>query len=131
HGLKAIVATQSKHKTIIDDSNVAQNDNLRRMLLAIVQDVRVVLIKLAERISVLRASRDKDEFFKKKIALEVRDIYAPIANRLGIGQVKWELEDFAFRYLHPDTYKQIAKLLDEKRLDREKYIDSVIDKIQS
>lgn len=128
-GLKSIVATQSKHKSDFDDANLTQHDNLRRMLLAIVQDVRVVLIKLAERISVLRASRNKDEFFKKKIALEVRDIYAPIANRLGIGQVKWELEDFAFRYLHPDTYKQIAKLLDEKRLDREKYIQDVIDKI--
>ena len=56
------------------------------------------------------------------VAKEISNIYAPLANRLGIGQLKWELEDLSFRYLHPDTYKQIAKLLDEKRVDREKYI---------
>ncbi|HRE31135.1 MAG TPA: bifunctional (p)ppGpp synthetase/guanosine-3',5'-bis(diphosphate) 3'-pyrophosphohydrolase, partial [Candidatus Berkiella sp.] len=65
------------------------------------------------------------------LAIETRDIYAPLANRLGIGQIKWELEDFAFRYLEPDAYKHIAKLLDEKRLDREIYVKNVIQTIKS
>lgn len=104
-------------------------DNLRRMLLAVVEDVRVVLIKLAEKISSLRAASKLDKPIKLQLALETRDIYAPLANRLGIGQVKWELEDFAFRYLEPVAYKNIAKLLAEKRLDREIYIERSIAKI--
>lgn len=108
-----------------------QRDNLRKMLLAVVEDVRVVLIKLAEKISALRAASQLDRSTKLTLALEARDIYAPLANRLGIGQIKWELEDFAFRYLEPIAYKNIAKLLDEKRLDREIYIETVIAKINS
>lgn len=107
-----------------------QHDNLRRMLLAVVEDVRVVLIKLAERITSLRAAAALDSETRYQYALETRDIYAPLANRLGIGQIKWELEDFAFRYLEPDAYKHIASLLDEKRLAREIYIDAVIAHIQ-
>ena len=64
------------------------------------------------------------------LAKEISNIYAPLANRLGIGQLKWELEDLSFRYLHPDTYKQIAKLLDEKRLDREHYILRFVDELK-
>lgn len=108
-----------------------QRDNLRRMLLAVVEDVRVVLIKLAEKISSLRASNPFDENIKLELALEARDIYSPLANRLGIGQIKWELEDFAFRYLEPTAYKNIAKLLDEKRLDREVYIEKITEVIRS
>lgn len=108
----------------------AGRDNLRRMLLAVVEDVRVVLIKLAEKISSLRAAAKLDKSIKMQLALETRDIYAPLANRLGIGQIKWELEDFAFRYLEPIAYKNIAKLLAEKRLDREVYIEKAIAKIQ-
>lgn len=106
------------------------HDNLRKMLLAVVEDVRVVLIKLAERITSLRAAMDLDKDLRHQYALETRDIYAPLANRLGIGQIKWELEDFAFRYLEPEAYKHIAKLLDEKRLDREVYVKKVIDEIK-
>ena len=109
----------------------AQRDNLRRMLLAVVEDVRVVLIKLAEKISALRAANQLDRAFKLELALESRDIYSPLANRLGIGQIKWELEDFAFRYLEPVAYKNIANLLDEKRLDRQVYIENVIGTIKS
>ena len=81
-----------------------------------------MVIKLAERIACLREAKTADEETRVLMAQEITNIYAPLANRLGIGQLKWELEDLAFRYLHPDTYKQIAKQLDEKRLDRERYI---------
>lgn len=108
-----------------------KQDNLRRMLLAVVEDVRVVLIKLAERITSLRAANQLDKEARQALAIETRDIYAPLANRLGIGQIKWELEDFAFRYLEPDAYKHIAKLLDEKRLDREVYVKNVIETIKT
>ncbi len=107
------------------------HDNLRRMLLAVVEDVRIVLIKLAERITTLRSAHVLDSQTCRQLALETRDIYAPLANRLGIGQIKWELEDFAFRYLEPEAYKHIAKLLDEKRIDREIYVKKVIEVIQS
>lgn len=108
----------------------SKHDNLRRMLLAVVEDVRVVLIKLAERITSLRAASSLEKEARQQLAIETRDIYAPLANRLGIGQIKWELEDFAFRYLEPDAYKHIAKLLDEKRLDREVYVKKVIETIK-
>ncbi len=111
-------------------TGATHHDNLRKMLLAVVEDVRVVLIKLAERITSLRAAAVLDKEIRHQFALETRDIYAPLANRLGIGQIKWELEDFAFRYLEPDAYKNIAKLLDEKRLDREIYVKNVIDQLK-
>lgn len=112
-----------------------QIDNVRRMLLAMVEDVRAVVIKLAERLCHLRLVKNADEESRVLAAKETSNIYAPLANRLGIGQLKWELEDIAFRYLHPDTYKNIAKLLDEKRLDRERYmidfVSNLSDEIQS
>ena len=113
-----------------EPGNSSQHDSLRRMLLALVEDVRVVLIKLAERITVLRGASKLPEAERRALALETRDLYAPLANRLGIGQIKWELEDLAFRYLEPDAYKSIAKLLDERRLDREIYIDNVVNEIE-
>ncbi|MFM2480221.1 GTP diphosphokinase [Celerinatantimonas sp. YJH-8] len=103
-----------------------QIDNVRRMLLAMVGDVRAIVIKIAERICYLRSVKDAPEDVRVVAAKESQDIYAPLANRLGIGQLKWELEDLMFRYQHPDTYKQIAKQLDEKRLDREKYIEDFV-----
>lgn len=114
-----------------DPSSNTSHDNLRKMLLALVEDVRVVLIKLAERITVLRAAAPLSASVRQQLALETRDIYAPLANRLGIGQIKWELEDLAFRYLEPEAYKSIAKLLDEKRLDRESYIQQVVTEIKN
>lgn len=99
-----------------------QVDNVRRMLLAIVDDFRCVVIKLSERIAHLREVKDAEEEVRVLAAKECFNIYAPLANRLGIGQLKWELEDFCFRYLHPDEYKRIASLLHERRLDREHYI---------
>ncbi|EKE84800.1 GTP diphosphokinase [Idiomarina xiamenensis] len=110
--------------------NHAQIDNVRRMLLAMVEDVRAVLIKLAERICFLREVKDADEESRVLVAKECSEIYAPLANRLGIGQLKWELEDLAFRYLHPSTYKSIAKQLDERRIDRENYIQTFVDDLR-
>lgn len=106
-------------------------DNIRRMLLAMVDDVRAVVIKLAERLCDLREKKHSDEETRVLVAKESANIYAPLANRLGIGQLKWELEDISFRYLHPQTYKKIAKLLDETRLDREQYMASFVDHLSS
>lgn len=107
-----------------------QIDNVRRMLLSMVEDVRAVLIKLAERICFLREVKNADEETRVLAAKECSEIYAPLANRLGIGQLKWELEDIAFRYLHPNTYKTIAKRLHERRTDREHYIGSFVSGLQ-
>lgn len=103
-----------------------QVENLRKMLVAMIDDVRVALIKLAERTSAIRAVKDSPQEKRRKVAEEVFHIYAPLAHRLGIGHLKWELEDLAFRYMQPESYKKIASLLDEKRLDRQKYIDTVV-----
>lgn len=103
-----------------------QLEQAKRLLVAIVDDVRVALIKLAERTCAVREiGRDKPER-QVRLAREVMDIYAPLAHRLGIGQIKWELEDLAFRYTEPLAYKRIASLLAEKRTDRQDYIDRVI-----
>lgn len=107
-------------------SNQQQLDNIRKMLVAMIDDVRVALIKLAERTIAIRELKDASEERRLRVAREIFDIYAPLAHRLGIGHIKWELEDLSFRYLEPEAYKQIARLLDEKRLDRDEYIQNVI-----
>lgn len=105
----------------------AQLESLRKMLLAMVQDVRVVLIKLADHLQHLRfVVKGDDEVMRRAAGELTRDIFAPLANRLGVWHMKWELEDLAFRIVEPQTYKEIARLLDEKRLDRERYIEAVI-----
>ncbi len=109
------------------EAQAAQLESLRKMLLAMVQDVRVVLIKLADHLQELRALvKSGDAQQRVKIAELTRDLFAPLANRLGVWQFKWELEDLALRVLDNDSYKRIARLLDEKRLDRERYIENVI-----
>ncbi|PJK00579.1 GTP diphosphokinase [Lysobacteraceae bacterium NML91-0213] len=100
-------------------------EGLRRLLLAIVRDLRVVPILLARQLAHLRAAAGRPEAERVALARLTRDIHAPLANRLGIWQLKWELEDLAFRYLDPDTYRRIAGLLDDKRSGRERYIDEV------
>ena len=107
-----------------------QQENLRKMLVNMVGDVRVALIKIAERTCALRQVKDAPREKCLQVAREVADIYAPLAHRLGIGQLKWELEDLSFRYLHEDEYKAIAKLLAEKRLDRDRYIHDVVETIK-
>jgi GTP pyrophosphokinase len=108
-----------------------QVENLRKMLVAMVDDVRVPLIKLAERTCAIREIKDAADEKRQRVAREVFDIYAPLAHRLGIGHIKWELEDLSFRYLEPEQYKQIARLLHERRLDREQYINQVMEKLRS
>jgi GTP pyrophosphokinase len=104
----------------------AQAENLRKMLLAMVEDIRVVLIKLAERTQSLRFLMNGDEALRRSAAREVMDIYAPLANRLGLWQLKWELEDLSLRATEPAEYQRIARLIDERRLDRERYIGGVV-----
>ena len=109
----------------------AQLEGLRKMLLAMVQDVRVVLIKLADHTQTLRfAVKCDDPQLRHDTARLALDIFAPLANRLGVWQLKWELEDLALRVLEPETYRRIAGLLDEKRGDRERYIDGVIGRLR-
>jgi GTP pyrophosphokinase len=98
------------------------NEGLRRLLLAIIRDLRVVYLLLARQLAEMRAAASLPEAQRRELALRTRDIHGPLANRLGIGQWKWELEDLAFRYLQPELYHRIARLLDERRADREAWI---------
>ncbi len=107
----------------------AQAESLRKMLLAMAEDVRVVLIKLADRLHNMRTLAVLPEDKQRRIARETMDVFAPLANRLGIWQVKWELEDLSFRYLEPADYKRIAALLAERRVDREAYIERFVEKL--
>jgi len=129
-GVREMDAIRSLYVTQYVTADEIQVDKIRRMLLAMVKDVRAVLIKLAERICRLRQLKNADEESRVIAAMECSNIYAPLANRLGVGQLKWELEDLAFRYLHPDTYKQITNMLDEKRSDRQNYIDDFVSELQ-
>jgi GTP pyrophosphokinase len=98
-------------------------EGLRRLLLALVRDLRVVFILLARHLARMRLAARGDDATRRALATLAADIHAPLANRLGIWQLKWELEDLAFRFLQPDTYRRIARLLDERRGDRERYIE--------
>jgi GTP pyrophosphokinase len=100
-----------------------QSESLRKMLLAIVSDVRLVLVRIAEQLYRLRFAKHATQQQREALARETREIYAPLANRLGIWQLKWELEDLAFRYLEPDTYAEIARTLKERRDERVGFID--------
>jgi GTP pyrophosphokinase len=106
-----------------------QVEQARKMFVSLVDDVRVALIKLAERTCAIRKAKIHDAEKQIALAREVFDIYAPLAHRLGIGHLKWELEDLAFRYLEADAYVQIANLLDEKRGARQEYVDKVLDRL--
>lgn len=107
-----------------------QLSNIYSMLISMTNDVRVVLIKLAERTFAMRELSYASVERQQRVAREVMTIYAPLAHRLGIAQIKWELEDLAFRYLAPERYKEIAKLLSEKRSEREEYIEEVQEKLE-
>ena len=104
---------------------ISQSEALRRMLLAVVSDVRLVLIRIAEQLYRLRVAKESSPAEQRALAIEAREIYAPLANRLGVWQFKWELEDLAFRYLEPDTYTRIVRALNEKRTEREAAIENV------
>ena len=129
--MAAITQAQTASRLKVLGQQEAQVEHMRKMLVAMIDDVRVALIKLAERTSVIRAVKNASDERRLKVAREVFDIYAPLAHRLGIGQIKWELEDLSFRYLEPDAYKKIASLLDEKRLDRQEYVANVVETLKT
>ncbi len=104
-----------------------QSEALRKMVLGMVEDVRVVLIRLASRTQTLRWFAKHASAERTAYARETLDIYAPLANRLGVWQLKWELEDLSFRFLEPEVYKRIAKMLDERRVEREQYIAGAVE----
>ncbi|GAA6137129.1 GTP diphosphokinase [Arenicella sp. 4NH20-0111] len=108
---------------------IAKAESLRKMMLAMVDDVRVVLVKLCDRLHNMRTLGAVRVDKQKRIAAETLEIFSPLANRLGVWQVKWELEDLSFRYMQPDTYKKIANKLSERRIDRQQYIDQFIQEL--
>jgi GTP pyrophosphokinase len=121
----------TKLKRINELSNAQQGiadakaESLRKMFLAMVDDVRVVIIKLADRLHNMRTLGAQKKHKQKRIARETLDIFAPLANRLGIWQIKWELEDLSFRYLEPNTYRELARAMQQKREEREKWVAKV------
>nr|MBP8267829.1 bifunctional (p)ppGpp synthetase/guanosine-3',5'-bis(diphosphate) 3'-pyrophosphohydrolase [Zoogloea sp.] len=109
----------------------AQSEVLRKMLLAMVEDIRVVLLRVASRTQTLRFFTDHPGSVRDAIARESLDIYAPLANRLGLWQLKWEVEDLSFRFLEPETYKRIARMLDERRIEREQFIVDAVARLKA
>ena len=126
-GIKRMEAIHEFEVSLEHHEHHPKLDNIRKMLLAMVSDVRVVLIKLAERLCILRNVAIFDDKEKVRVAKETMAIYAPLANRLGVSSIKWQLEDLAFSYLMPDDYKTISKALNEKRIDREAFVIQMID----
>ena len=104
-----------------------QADNFRKMLLAMADDIRVIIIKLADRLHNMRTLKYRKKEKQKKTAMETLDIYAPLAHRLGISKIKWELEDLSFRYIHEEEYYDLVKQVAEKRTEREIYIKKIIE----
>lgn len=121
----------TKLRRIKQLSNVSQGikdekaESLRKMFLAMVEDIRVVIIKLADRLHNMRTLDSQQDHKKRRIARETLDIFAPLANRLGIWQLKWELEDISFRFLEPSTFGQITKAMQQKRNERERWVAEI------
>jgi GTP pyrophosphokinase len=108
----------------------AQIEILRKMLLAMVEDVRVVLLRLASRTQTLRHYAETEDPLRPQVARETLELYSPLANRLGVWELKWELEDLSFRFIHPDIYKTIARQIDEKRGERERFIADAVARLK-
>ena len=131
HLVKKVRWLHDFHFEDLTENTPEQIERLRRMLLSMIDDVRVMLIKLAYRVQRLRMMAGHDTEQRRLIARETLEIFTPLANRLGIGQLKWEMEDLSFRFLEPLTYKRIAKLLEERREEREAYIADAVSDIKS
>ncbi|OGA16015.1 MAG: GTP pyrophosphokinase [Betaproteobacteria bacterium RIFCSPLOWO2_02_FULL_63_19] len=131
HGITQLNRLRVITRSVVTENKGAarqsQAEVLRKMLLAMVADIRVVLLRLASRTQTLRhMTRADEDSSRRQVAQETMDIYAPLANRLGVWQLKWELEDLSFRFLEPSVYKRIAGMLDERRGERERFIDEAI-----
>ncbi len=113
------------------DDVALQTENVRKMLLGFSRDLRGVLLRLASRLQTLRFYAASKRAVPPSLAREALHVFAPLANRLGIWQMKWELEDLSFRFLEPETYKEIARLLDEKRIEREVYMEQLRGRLES
>ncbi len=127
-GIRKLNEFKHFDRNTIDDE--VQSERLRQMLLAMTSDIRIMIVKLAYRVIRLRSLKYDDDETRHQVAYETQLIFAPLANRLGIAQLKWELEDLSFRFLQPETYKSIAKQLQAKRTEREAYIQGVIDLLE-
>jgi GTP pyrophosphokinase len=127
NGLRLVTRTRDDATT---SEIKAQTETLRKMLLAMVEDIRVVLLRLASRAQTLRYFTEHPGEERQALARESLDIYAPLANRLGVWQLKWELEDLSFRFIEPETYKRIAKQLDERRVEREQFIVDAVARLK-
>jgi GTP pyrophosphokinase len=125
-GLAAGVEKLYRLRVLTRASAGEQNEILRKMVLGMVEDIRVVLIRLASRTQTLRFFSKSESPERAGYAKETLDIYSPLANRLGVWQLKWEMEDLSFRFLEPELYKKIAQMLDQKRVEREQYIENAI-----
>ncbi|MBF6056877.1 RelA/SpoT family protein [Thiomicrorhabdus heinhorstiae] len=128
HGIRKL--NQFKEFDVERKSDAVQNERLRQMLLAMTSDIRIMIVKLAYRVARLRHLKYEDEEIRHQIAAETELIFSPLANRLGIAQLKWELEDLSFRFLYPQKYKEIASLLQSKRAERELYIQDMIKQLE-
>lgn len=125
-------AVHSLHGKLTQRTHLASTiDNLRKMLLAMVDDVRVVFIKLAERLCILKNLINLNEAEVRRIAKETMDVYAPLSNRLGIGHLKWQLEDLAFRYLEPEEYHRLSRGIKLRRVDRERYVENLLSELKN
>jgi GTP pyrophosphokinase len=125
-GVSKLRLVKRKSRIEREDLGEEQAENLRKMFLAMVEDIRVIIIKLADRLHNMRTLQYLPPETQRRIAQETLDVFAPLANRLGIWQLKWQLEDLAFRYLESERYYGIAKLLAERRVERAEYLDRVI-----
>ena len=130
-GVTKLTKTEVSNESIsqfnrsVSDNNLAEAATLRKMLMAMAEDVRVVLIKLADRLHNMKTLDALPSERRVSVARETLDIFAPLAHRLGIWEIKWRLEDLAFQHLNPDAYKEISRLLKSKRTEREQYINRV------
>jgi GTP pyrophosphokinase len=129
--LDPATAVPSPGKAPVTELAASQTENVRKMLLAFSRDLRVVMLRLTSRLQTLRYFAASKGDPGEAMASESLHVFAPLANRLGIWQIKWEMEDLAFRFLEPHTYKQVARLLDEKRAEREAHIEQVREQLET